>query len=204
MPSFIHEQELIHLYGADVAGVDEVGYGAWAGPVVVCAAVIHDLSSEILSMINDSKKLNKKQREEIYTLLIDNPGITFSIAESSAQEVDASNVLKATHDAMKRSLQNLNIKAVLVDGKNKPHIHLPCETIIDGDSKSYSIAAASIIAKVTRDRFMEKIHQDYPHYAWDTNVGYGTKKHTQGLLEYGVTPFHRCSYKPILKILNNT
>jgi ribonuclease HII len=202
MPDFTHEQELIKLYGGDVAGIDEVGYGAWAGPVLVCAAVINDLDPLILGRLDDSKKLTKKQREEIYDLLENAPGIQFSIAQSSPQEIDASNVLAATHHAMRKAIEGLKIHSVLVDGKNSPQIPIPCHTLIDGDQKSYSIAAASIIAKVTRDRLMEELHVDYPGYGWNTNVGYGTKKHMEGLGVHGVSPFHRLSYKPIQELLN--
>ena len=199
MPSFLHEQELITLHGGHVAGVDEVGYGAWAGPVLVCAVVleIDQISQELLNRLDDSKKLTKKHREEIYELLTVSPGVTFEIAQSSAEEIDRSNVLIATHQAMKKAISQLKIpiKSVLVDGKNKPKLELPCHALIEGDSKSYSIAAASIIAKVTRDKLMGELHQQFSCYGWDTNVGYGTKVHRTGLLHYGVTPFHRLSYK---------
>lgn len=199
MPNFFYEQEMISQYGGNVAGIDEVGYGAWAGPVLVCAAVlnIEQVSPDLLDRLNDSKKLTKKHREEIYALLIKSPGATFEIAQSSAQEIDASNVLIATHNAMKKAISQLKIpiKSVLVDGKNKPNLELPCHTLIEGDSKSYSIAAASILAKVTRDQLMSDLHLEFPHYGWNTNVGYGTKTHREGLQNNGPTPFHRLSYK---------
>jgi ribonuclease HII len=199
MPDFKHEQALIDLYGASVAGVDEVGYGAWAGPVLVCAVIldISHINQELLDALDDSKKLNKKQREKIHDLLITSPGVKFTIETSSSQYIDLKNILVATHDAMIRAVNTLDPTCVLVDGINKPKFQIPCQTLVNGDQKSYSIAAASIIAKVTRDSLMKKLHEQFPHYGWDTNVGYGTKKHQDGLKTHGITDFHRKSYKPI-------
>ncbi len=203
MPDFTHEQELIDIHGPLCAGIDEVGYGAWAGPVLVCAAIIslEKIDQELLLQLNDSKKITKKQREKIYDLLISSPGVQFTIEQSNPDYIDAHNILRATHHSMIKAAQDLNPDSILLDGINKPNFQIPCKTLIDGDQKSYSIAAASILAKVTRDRIMETLHNDYPYYGWDTNVGYGTKKHQDGLEKYGVTCHHRKSYKPIALFL---
>lgn len=200
MPSFDYEKQ--HL--DPVAGVDEVGYGAWAGPVFTCACVLDPLklSDFLLNKLNDSKKLSLKKRELLFEELIASPGVQYTLGFSTPQEIDGMNVLKATHLAMQRALDGLEgLKTVLVDGKNKPLLNIPVFTIIDGDEKSYSIAAASIIAKVTRDRVMKELHEQYPHYGWDKNVGYGTRLHQEGLKMFGVTSEHRKTYKPIQKYL---
>ena len=195
MPSFDYEKQ--HL--GRVAGVDEVGYGAWAGPVFTCACVLDPLklSDFLLNELNDSKKLSIKKRELLFEELIASPGVQYALGFSTPQEIDEINVLKA----MQRAVSGLEgLKTVLVDGKNKPFLNISVVTIIDGDEKSYSIAAASIIAKVTRDRVMRELHAQYPHYGWDKNVGYGTKLHQEGLKMFGVTLEHRKSYKPIRMI----
>lgn len=203
MPDFSHEQELINTYGPLCAGIDEVGYGAWAGPVLVCAAILdlEKIDDALLLQLNDSKKITKKQREKIFDLLISSEGVKFKIEQSDPQYIDEHNVLCATHHAMIKAATSLSPNSILLDGVNKPDFLVPCKTLIDGDQKSYSIAAASILAKVSRDRIMEKLHNDHPHYGWDTNVGYGTKKHQDGLKKHGVTDHHRKSYKPIALLL---
>jgi len=183
-----------------VAGVDEVGRGPWAGPVVAAAVW---LDPECLPEgLNDSKQLNAERRQEL-ALQIRACGIV-SIAEASVEEIDALNILAASHLAMQRAVAGLAVAAdhLLIDGNLLPK-SLPCgaEAIIGGDGRSVSIAAASIVAKVHRDALMARLADHHPHYGWETNAGYGTKKHQQGLRDFGVTPHHRRSFKPVHNIL---
>jgi ribonuclease HII len=121
---------------------------------------------------------------------------------ANVEEIDAMNILQASLLSMTRALENLSLApvAALIDGIHAPITQIPCETIIKGDSVSFSIAAASIIAKVTRDRMMQALHQEFPHYAWDSNAGYGTKAHKEGLAAHGITPHHRRSFKPVAEL----
>ncbi len=187
-------------YDQPVAGVDEVGRGPLAGPVVA-AAVIIDINN-IPDGINDSKKLSKKNRLEISNEIIKYS--ICSIAEASVEEIDAINILQASLLAMNRAIEGLAKKprTILVDGKFKPKTNLPTHTIIKGDGKSLSIAASSIIAKVYRDNLMTGLSKKYPEYLWEKNAGYGTKQHLLAIKKCGVTPIHRKSFKPIHNILN--
>ena len=205
MPDF----ELENDFNCVVAGVDEAGRGPWAGPVVAGAVVISDKNIDkfLLEELNDSKKLSAKKRESLYTKLWEEEKsgkVSIGIGMASAEEIDKFNILQATFLAMKRAVDNLKIKpeAVLVDGNQKPkNIVCPIKTVVKGDAKSYSISAASIVAKVYRDRLMCQLAQKYPYYAFEKNAGYGTALHINGLKLYGTCPEHRKSYKPIQKIL---
>ena len=198
--------EINQLYNFDqnypnpVAGVDEVGRGCLAGPVVAAAVILKNPNN---SEINDSKKISKKKREEL-SLYIKKNSI-FSIGEASVQEIDKFNILKASLLAMKRAIQNLASQpmSVLVDGNFKPIEDSNVFTIVKGDTKSISIAAASIVAKVYRDKLMTKFSEIHPEYKFENNSGYGTKEHQNALLKFGVTPIHRRSFKPIHYILSN-
>lgn len=184
-----------------VAGIDEAGRGPWAGPVVA-AAVILDRNN-IPEGINDSKKLSAKKRVKIFEQLIKKAEIGIGIA--NVEEIDNLNILNATKLAMERAYRQLRLKpkTTLIDGNSAPL--LPCETItvIKGDSKSLSIAAASIIAKVTRDKIMEEIDKNYPHYGWKNNAGYGTKQHQDAITQFGICKHHRKSFRPVAEILEN-
>jgi len=204
-PTFEIEAKFLPKF---VIGVDEVGYGAWAGPVVVGAVALEIslLPSDLLNEINDSKTLSSKKRENVYESFMSysGKGIYFSLYHATNQEVDALNVRGATQEAMVRAVEGLlNLYptflwgGVLVDGTHAPHFSLKTQCIVGGDRKSLSIAAASILAKVTRDRMMKKLGEEYPYYAWDKNVGYGTKSHQEGLKSFGPSPHHRMSYKPL-------
>jgi len=189
-----------------VVGIDEVGCGSWAGPVVAAAFIFldpHKTDKSVLSCIRDSKQLTPLAREKVYSLLIGLSNTQFAIGCASVEEIDQTNISKATHLAMQRAVNQLAIQpsVALVDGSRKPQ--LPCHAIpvIKGDQMSFSIAAASILAKVTRDRMMVQLDQDYPQYGWAKNVGYGTQQHQKGLELYGITPHHRRSYAPIAKLL---
>lgn len=192
-----------------ICGIDEAGRGPWAGPVVAGAAVFltRNVAPELLAQLNDSKKLTAKKREYLYELLRQEEQaghILCGIGEASAAEIDELNILQATFLAMRRAVENLPQKpdVALIDGNRLPK-DFPCanECFIGGDGRSYSIAAASILAKVYRDRLMSEMAKQYPHYSFEKNAGYGTKAHIAGLRQYGVTPQHRRSYRPIKEFL---
>lgn len=192
-----------------ICGIDEAGRGPWAGPVVAGAAVFltREVSPELLAQLNDSKKLSAKKREYLYEFLWQEEQaghILCGIGEASAAEIDELNILQATFMAMRRAVENLPQKPdiALIDGNRLPK-DFPCanECFIGGDGRSYSIAAASILAKVYRDRLMSEMAKQYPHYGFEKNAGYGTKAHIEGLRQYGVTPQHRRSYRPIKEFL---
>jgi len=180
-----------------VCGVDEAGRGPWAGPVTAAAIILpagFDLG------VDDSKKLTEKTRERLFEELVHLPhGIGFA----SVEEIDAMNILQATFLAMQRAVEALapNPAYVLVDGNHLPAWDYPSQAIIGGDGRSPTIAAASILAKVTRDRLMRQLHEAFPYYGWASNKGYGAKAHSKGLAQHGVSPHHRKSYAPIRKIL---
>ena len=182
-----------------VAGVDEAGRGPWAGPVVA-AAVILDRDA-VPDGVRDSKTVPEKQRSEIAALLWRHAQIGVGVA--SVDEIDAMNILGASLLAMTRAVANLPAPAsvALVDGNIKPKLRCPAYAVVSGDALSLSIAAASIIAKTTRDRMMTELHRDYPHYAWASNKGYAAPAHREALLKFGVTPHHRRSFSPIHNML---
>jgi ribonuclease HII len=183
-----------------VAGVDEVGRGPLAGPVVA-AAVILDVTW-IPDGLNDSKKVPLKQREALCAVLMDCAEVGFG--EASVEEIDRLNILRASHLAMVRAVQALPRRPdhVLVDGNLIPRdFGWPATAVIRGDSLSQSIAAASIVAKIRRDRIMWDLAQHYPGYGWETNMGYPSKSHRLALQNLGVTPHHRRSFKPVHNIL---
>ncbi|PCI89054.1 MAG: ribonuclease HII [Hyphomicrobiales bacterium] len=186
-----------------VAGVDEAGRGPWAGPVVAAAAIFKPhYKADFLSGLNDSKKLSAKKREALYIYILEH--CDYAVGMASVEEIDEINILQASMLAMSRAINDLPNKAqyVLIDGNKIPdQLNIPAEAIIKGDGRSYSIAAASIVAKVTRDRLMQKLHDEFPHYGWSRNAGYGTKLHQEGLSKHGVTQHHRRSFKPIQKII---
>ena len=187
-------------FGSIIIGVDEVGRGPLAGPVTAAAVILNDNIS--LDKINDSKKLSSLQRESIFNQIIINSKCAIGFATVS--EIDKLNILQASLLAMKRSVESLKEKKaiILIDGKfsydkNNENI----KTFIKGDQLYPSIAAASIIAKVVRDRYMTLMSEKYQNYGWDKNAGYGTKKHILAIKEYGITPAHRKSFSPIHNML---
>lgn len=193
------ENEL-YLKGINlIAGVDEVGRGPLVGPVV-CAAVIlpKDFYDE---RINDSKKLTEKKRELLYDIIYEN-AISIGIGMCTNEEIDNINILEATKKAMKEAINNLSVKPehVLIDAV-KLDLDIPSTSIIKGDAKSESIAAASIIAKVTRDRMLIELDKLHPEYDFKHNKGYGTKKHIEAIYKYGVLKEHRKSFAPISEII---
>jgi len=189
-----------------IVGVDEAGRGPWAGPVVAGAAILNPdtLPDDLVASLDDSKKLKAEKREALLARLQDTDAI-LGVGIATAQEIDDINILQATMRAMGRAVDNLGIipDFALIDGNRVPE-GLPCaaQAVVKGDGKSLSIAAASIVAKVTRDRMMAELDRTYPGYGWTANAGYGTKAHQEGLNTLGVTPEHRKSFAPIRKILS--
>lgn len=194
MPDFLIEKEVLFKGFKFVCGVDEAGRGPLAGPVCA-AAVILPIDTEIKGL-NDSKKLSEKRREELFPI-IKEKAIAYSIAFASVEEIEEHNILNATYLAMNRAIEGLKVPAdfALIDGNRVPTgIKIPCQTVVKGDSKSMSVAAASILAKVTRDRLMLEIDEEYPQYNFKKHKGYGTKEHTDLILKHGVSPVHRPSF----------
>lgn len=194
-PDFTFEDQ----YQGLVCGIDEVGRGPLAGPVVAAAVIIDRkrAPADILSQINDSKKLSAVKRDYLFHKIHEFG--TVSIAECSVEEIDTINILQASLRAMAKACEGLSLKpaAALVDGNKAPRLLCKVQTIVKGDAKSLSIAAASIVAKHYRDELMSRIANDFPHYGWETNAGYGTAHHLKALEIHGVTPHHRRSFSPI-------
>lgn len=190
-----------------VVGLDEAGCGPWAGPVVAGAVIFltQEIPDEIKSFIRDSKTLSLKKREFVYNYFCDKQGslLHFAQGQASVEEIEELNIVRASCLAMERAMSSLPLSAnyALVDGTRRPNLSCSYESIIKGDQRSYSIAAASIVAKVTRDRLMSQLHEAYPLYDWKNNAGYGTPKHQQALREFGITPHHRKTYEPIRKFI---
>lgn len=186
-----------------ICGIDEVGRGPLAGPVVTCAVVLPK-DCRIL-YVNDSKKLSEKKREELFDEIMEK-AISVSVALESPQVIDDINILQATYQAMKKSIEGLTVcpDIVLADAVTIPGITPLQEAIIKGDAKSISIAAASIVAKVTRDRMMIEYDKLYPQYDFASNKGYGTEKHIQALKKFGATAIHRQSFLRNLQITDET
>lgn len=190
MPDYLLENELYQLGYSAVCGVDEAGRGPLCGPVVAAACIL-DSSIEIEGL-NDSKKLTAKKREKLYDTIIAT-SLAYSIAEASVDEINELNILEATLLAMRRAIDGLSIKAdfALIDGNVSRDFQISAKAVIGGDARSYSIAAASILAKVTRDRMCIDLDARYPDYGIAKHKGYGTKMHMEALRKYGPTPIHR-------------
>ncbi len=187
-----------------IAGLDEAGRGCLAGPVVA-AAVILPLDDETLTRfagVQDSKQLSMPVRERLYTVIMQQ-AVAVSVGIGSVELIDERNILQATKYAMRSALQKLSPPphALLLDALLLPDILLPQRSIIKGDARCLSIAAASIIAKVTRDRLMLQLHEEYPAYGFDRHKGYGTEAHLVALQQHGVTPHHRRSFAPVREIV---
>ena len=187
-------------FSLPIAGIDEVGRGPLAGPVIAAAVIID--RKNIPEEINDSKKIPKAKRILLAEKIKENS--IYAYGAASEIEIDEINILQASLLAMKRASDRLSVvpKTTLIDGNFKPDIKNNTISIIKGDSKSVSIAAASILAKVYRDEIMLKYSKQFPEYGFQTNSGYGTKEHLSALKNYGITPIHRKSFKPVHNILN--
>lgn len=193
MPDFTREQQL----GGRVAGVDEVGRGPLAGPVVAAAVVFAaGVPADLAAVIDDSKKLKPAVREAIAARLPTVPGIEIGLGAASTAEIDSLNIHHAAHLAMQRAVARLPRLPdhVLVDGNKKPDFGCSTDAVVGGDRLSLSIAAASIVAKVVRDRIMARLDTRWPAYGWEKNAGYGTAAHRLALTTTGITPHHRKTF----------
>ena len=194
MPDFEYELSAKEKGYKCICGVDEAGRGPLAGPVCAAAVILPE-NCEIEGL-NDSKKLSEKKREMLFDVICEK-AVSYSITFGSIEEIEKFNILEATFIAMNRAIDGLEVTPdfALIDGNRVPkNIKIPCETVVKGDFKSASIAAASILAKVTRDRLMEEYDEKYPEYNFKKHKGYGTKEHTELILKYGVSEVHRPSF----------
>jgi ribonuclease HII len=200
MPTFKFERAVLKREpGAIIAGIDEVGCAPLAGPVVAAAVILDQkkLPKVLRQGLDDSKKLPLERREEYYALLLSCGAAVAGVGRAEVHEIDSLNIYYASHLAWRRAVDSLGcmVSIALIDGNRKPK-DFPCavETIVKGDGKSLSIAAASVIAKVTRDRYMKELALTHPGYGWETNVGYPTKTHRDAIIRLGLTPHHRRSF----------
>ena len=194
MPDYEFEKAAVNSGFSCICGVDEAGRGPLAGPV--CAAAVILPEGAVIEGLDDSKKLTEKKRERLYDI-IKQTAVAYSVAYGTLEEIETVNILEATYLAMNRAIEGLNVKPdfALIDGNRVPHgIIIPCETIVKGDSKSMSVAAASVLAKVTRDRLMLEYDKKYPEYNFKKHKGYGTKEHTELIKQYGPCEIHRLSF----------
>lgn len=199
MDWLLYENEARNKGYKYICGVDEAGRGPLAGPV--CAAAVILPEGLVIDGVNDSKKLTEKKREALFDVIC-NSAIAYSVVFADVDEIEEVNILRATMNAMKRAVESLDTKAdfAYIDGNTMPSLEINAECLIKGDAKSMSVACASILAKVSRDRLMLKYAQQYPQYSFEKHKGYGTKAHTEALLEHGPCPIHRMSFlKKILK-----
>ncbi len=194
-----HENDLIDKGYKYICGVDEAGRGPLAGPV--CAAAVILPPDTIIEGVNDSKKLSEKKREELFDVVI-NTALSYCIAFGSVEEIEEHNILATTMMTMKRAVEGLDVKAdyAIIDGNRMPDLNIPGNFVVKGDANSMSIAAASILAKVSRDRLMLEYAKEYPQYCFEKHKGYGTKLHNEMILKYGPSKIHRMSF--LKKLLN--
>lgn len=201
MPNWKHEIEAGIKNGVLVCGVDEVGRGPLAGPVVACAVVLSlDTPRKLTRRLKDSKQIDREEREEVAGLLRET--VAFGVGMADVEEIDRLNILRASHLAMLRAYEQLPSRPAhaLVDGNQPPNLPCPIDCIIGGDARSLSIAAASIIAKVARDKIMRELAVAHPVYGWETNVGYSTRDHLSALKAHGPTLHHRRSFRPVYEL----
>ena len=194
MVDFSIESEYLKNGCSVVCGVDEAGRGPLAGPVYAAAVILRPQTE--IAGLDDSKKLTEKKREALFPVITEQ-ALSYGIGFATPEEIDKINILQATFLAMRRAVENLSVTPdlLLIDGNQKPHIGLCDEvTVIKGDAKSMSIAAASVLAKVSRDRYMLKLSEQYPQYAFEKHKGYGTKLHYERIVQYGISPVHRRSF----------
>jgi ribonuclease HII len=199
-PTFEFEAALMDEFKGPVAGIDEAGRGPWAGPVVVAAVILNP--DRIPEGINDSKQLTPQEREERYVEIMATSIV--SVAVGPVRQIDRINILQASLWGMRKAYRGLRVPigAAIIDGNIVPR-RFPCKAraLVSGDALSLSVAAASIIAKVTRDRMMLKLSRRYRRYAWDSNKGYGTREHAKAIKKHGVCTHHRRSFSPIERAL---
>ena len=200
MPHYIFESRVLKTMAGPICGVDEAGRGPLAGPVLAAAVIFE--RRRIPKGLNDSKQLTPEDRETLFPRILE-MALAVGVGEASVDEIDLINIRQATHLAMARAVRALSMAPVfaLVDGNDAPALPCPCDTIVDGDARSISIAAASIVAKVTRDRMMVALHQQHPGYGWFTNKGYSTEEHLVALNRLGPCVHHRRSFSPVHRLL---
>lgn len=194
MPDYEFEKAAVNSGFSCICGVDEAGRGPLAGPVCAAAGILPE--GAVIEGLDDSKKLTEKKREKLYDI-IKETAVAYSVAYGTLEEIETVNILEATYLAMNRAIEGLSVKPdfALIDGNRVPRgIKIPCETIVKGDSKSMSVAAASVLAKVTRDRLMLEYDKKYPEYNFKKHKGYGTKEHTELIKQYGPCEIHRLSF----------
>ncbi|GAB4395070.1 MAG: ribonuclease HII [Kiloniellaceae bacterium] len=216
MPDFTLEQDFGQQEGRIVIGLDEAGRGPWAGPVVAAAAWLDPgrLDPVLAEGLDDSKKLTARRRDALFAVLNDPacPFAAVAVGEASVAEIDSLNILQASLLAMQRAAEALATalgaarlpQAALVDGNKLPQLSCEARAVVKGDSRSLSIAAASVVAKVTRDRAMAAHARAFPGYGWERNQGYGTAEHRAGIARLGITPLHRRSFRPVREALSLT
>lgn len=197
MPSFEYEEKHYKEGFSAVCGCDEAGRGPLCGPVVAAAVILP--RGLVIEGLDDSKKLTEKKREKLFDIIKER-AVAYAIAEASPAEIDEINILNASMLAMRRAVEALSVKAdfALIDGNTSRGFEIPTETVVKGDSKSYSIAAASILAKVTRDRACEELDAAYPEYNIAKHKGYPTKEHMEAVKKYGPSPIHRRTFLKFL------
>ncbi len=200
MPDLVYEKEKRSAGYLRVAGIDEAGRGPLAGPVAAAAVVLPEGFSH--GLLNDSKKLTARRREQLYEELTGADDIRWALSYGEVEEIDSVNILKSTHAAMQRAARALDPAPdyCLIDGLPVPGFPIDSEGIVKGDAKSLSIAAASIIAKVSRDRLMIAYADEYPEYGFERHKGYGTKQHLEALRKHGPCPIHRQSFAPVAQL----
>ena len=198
------EAKLISTGFKNIAGVDEAGRGACAGPLVIAAVILDNPLSEKFVEVRDSKALTEKQREQLYKLIIDN-SISYAIISATVTEIDSGGVHRANIEGMRRAVLGLKSKPeyVLTDGYKIAGLAIPALAVWKGDQVAVSISAASILAKVTRDRIMQALDSEYPNYGMSSHKGYITKKHSAALAKFGVTEIHRKSFANIADLIHN-
>ena len=207
MPDFSIEQS----FSQNVIGIDEVGRGPLAGPVISCAFIFFDksMNPKDLCFIDDSKKLTLKKRKIAIKKIVDlkkNKNINFKLGMASVEEIDQHNILEATKISMRRAVKKLELSPtqLIIDGNIDLELNdFPSKGILKGDQQSFSIAAASIMAKIHRDRYMQFLSFQFPDYDWSSNAGYGTKKHIEQIYKKGITIHHRKSFEPIKSLIHN-
>ena len=203
MPDYELEKMAIAAGAGIVAGIDEAGRGPWAGPVIAAAVVLDmaALPKTMIAAIDDSKKLTAGKREMLFAALPSYARI--GVGRAEVAEIDATNILAAALTAMARAVDALGLPpdVALVDGNRPPKLRCPVECVVKGDGRSLSIAAASIVAKVARDREMAELANAFPGYGWERNAGYGTAQHQAALAALGLTPHHRRSFAPIRRLI---
>lgn len=200
MPDFEFENAIDGL----VCGIDEVGRGPLAGPVVAACVYVPDEIRLLpfIEQIQDSKTLSKGKLLTLYALVTQH--CTYGIGQCSPAEIDEMNILQASLEAMRRAYADMGLGCVhaLVDGNKLPKLPCSAQAVVKGDNKSVSIAAAAIVAKVTRDRYMAKLAVEFPYYGWERNAAYPSKEHREALLVHGITPHHRKSFAPVRRVLS--